>query len=201
MSTAQQRGWGDPDAPGYRQNHIVGVSTGGVKVYVRREIAHLVQGFLHELVQGGYRLDKQADDWGYNNRDIRGRPGVKSNHAWGLAIDINSATNPMTQDGKVHTDMPLWVRESAHRWGFFWGADYSGSRKDPMHFEFLGTPADAHKFPTGRPAPEEDEDMTPDQDKRLREVEAKVNHFQDIFNTWEPWIQEIRDNLKKLAEK
>jgi hypothetical protein len=165
VSDARTRGWGDPDSAGYRQNHIVGVTAGGVTVYVRREIAGLVRGLLSELVQRGYRLDQRQDDWGYNNRDIRGRPGVKSNHAWGLAIDINSATNPMTEDGRVHTDMPGWFREVAHKWGFFWGADYSGSRRDPMHVEFLGTPADVSKYPTNRapvpstPVDDEEEDV------------------------------------------
>jgi D-alanyl-D-alanine carboxypeptidase len=160
VSDARARGWGDPDSAGYRQNHIVGVTVGGVTVYVRREIAGLVRGFLSELVQRGYSLDQRQDDWGYNNRDIRGRPGVKSNHAWGLALDINAVANPMTSDGRVHTDMPPWVREVAHKWGFFWGADYSGARKDPMHFEFLGVPADIKKYPIGgtTPADEQDEE-------------------------------------------
>lgn len=169
MTTARERGWGNPD-PGdvYRRDHIILVTAGNVHLYIRREIANLVKGFCDEIVAKGYRLDVNADDWGYNNRDIRGRPGVKSNHAWGLAIDLNSSKNPMTEDGHVHTDMPSWVPETAAKYGLFWGGHYSGSRKDPMHFEFLGSPEDVSKFPTGNsfiPAPhlpptlEEDEEM------------------------------------------
>lgn len=169
MSTAQERGWGNPD-PGdaYRKAHIIAVRAGGVVLYVRREVVHLFQGFCDEIVARGYKLDVKADDWGYNNRDIRGRPGVKSNHAWGLAVDLNSGTNPMTEDGHVHTDMPSFVPEIAAKYGLFWGGHYSGSRKDPMHFEFLGTPKDVEHYPTGassvpsqqpQPVPQEDEEM------------------------------------------
>lgn len=159
MPDAKARGWGDPGAEGsatakkYAKDHITSVSAGGVKLNVRREVAPLFKGFCDELVASGYPLTAIADDWGYNNRDIRGRPGVKSNHSWGLAIDINSTTNPMTEDGRSHTDMPIErTRKLAARWGLSWGADYSGSRRDPMHFEFLGKPADVTRFPIGAPA-------------------------------------------------
>lgn len=142
MADARARGWGDPDEKGYRARHIVGITAGGQRLYVRKEVAALFQGFLDEIVRRGYRLDEQDDDWGYINRDIRGRAGVKSNHAWGLAIDINSAKNPMTEDGRVHTDMPPWVESVAARWGLAWGGAYSGKRKDPMHFEYLGKRSD-----------------------------------------------------------
>lgn len=150
MTTAEERGWGSPDAPGYQKNHIVRVTAGGVKVNVRKEIQFLVGGFLNECLHRGYRFDKIADDWGYVNRDIRGRPGVKSNHAWGLAIDVNSTSNPMTEDGIKHTDMPSWMPEVARIWGFYWGGLYTGKRKDPMHYEYLGTPADVKRYPLAR---------------------------------------------------
>lgn len=170
MSDARARGWGNPDAANYQRDHIIAVRAGGIVLYVRREIAYLVIGFVDEIVQRGYRLDVRADDWGYNNRDIRGRPGVKSNHAWGLAIDLNSATNPMTEDGHVHTDMPAWVPETAAKYGLFWGGHYSGSRKDPMHYEFLGTPADVAQYPRGgaNPAPPPPSQPTEDEDMAHR---------------------------------
>lgn len=183
MPNPQTRGWGDPGAEGsaaatkYRKNHIVQVNAGGVKLNVRGEVAHLFKGFCDEIVARGYRLDVNADDWGYNNRDIRGRPGVKSNHAWGLAIDLNSDTNPMTADGKVHTDMPDWVRGLAHKWGLFWGADYSGNRKDPMHFEFLGAPADVANYPSTT----QEDDMTPDQAAALDRIDKRTAELHDVL--------------------
>lgn len=149
--TAADRGWGSPGAPGspaaaqYRKQHIVTIDVGGVRLQVRREVAPLFAGFIMQIVQGGYDLSELADDWGYASRYVRGYEAQKilSNHAWGLAVDLNATTNPMTSDGKVHTDMPDWVVDAANRWSLAWGGDYKSRRKDPMHFEFTGTPADA----------------------------------------------------------
>lgn len=165
MSTASERGWGYPGAPGstaeraYRALFIKTIEVGGVRLAVRRQVAHLFEGFINELLATGYRLDVNADDWGFANRDVRGAPGVKSNHAWGLAVDLNAIDNPMTtshpdhagdsgHDGRgVHTDMPPGTNRLAEKWGLRWGANYSGSRADAMHFEFMGTPNDVKKYP------------------------------------------------------
>lgn len=150
-ASADKRGWGWPGAPGsdadrrYRKNHCTTIKVAGISLLVRKEVAPLFVGFIEELTAGGYRLNGSADDWGYANRDVRGRPGVKSNHAWGLAIDLNATTNPMTSDGRNHTDMPPGVSKLAAKYGLRWGGDYSG-RKDPMHFEFIGTPEDAQEY-------------------------------------------------------
>lgn len=169
MATPQDRGWGWPGAPGSTQEReyrkkLTTIVVGGIRLLVRREVAGLFNGFLTELLALGYRLDVNADDWGFANRDIRGRPGVKSNHAWGLAIDINAIDNPMAEphgwhaampghDHRgVHTDMPPETAQLAARWGLRWGANYTGSRADAMHFEFMGRPADVAKYPLGKPA-------------------------------------------------
>lgn len=152
VAPANERGWGWPGAPGstqdrkYRRDHLVWVEAGGVKLLIRKEVADLFVGFIGELTAGGYRLNVRADDWGYANRDVRGRPGVKSNHAWGLAVDLNATTNPMTNDGRNHTDLPPGISKLAAKYGLRWGGDYTGSRKDPMHFEFIGTPRDAQEY-------------------------------------------------------
>lgn len=172
MSTAEARGWGDPDRAGYARDHIVTVTAGGVNLAVRREVAPLFAGFCDELAAGGYPLDRVADDWGYANRDIRGRPGVKSNHAWGLAVDLNATTNTMTSDGRTHTDMPSWVPALAEeRYGLSWGGDYTGDRRDPMHFEFLGTPADAARWVASL---KEDDELTSDQAAQLQQTRDAV---------------------------
>ncbi|HET7713816.1 MAG TPA: M15 family metallopeptidase [Patescibacteria group bacterium] len=68
---------------------------------------------------------------------------MKSNHSWGLALDVNAPANPMTSDGVVHTNLPPNAGKIAKRYGFIWGGDYTGTRKDPMHFEFAGTKKNA----------------------------------------------------------
>lgn len=176
MADARSRGWGWPGKPGsaedrkYQRDHITTITVGGIKLRVRNEVAPLFAGFIVDITSRGYDLSQVADDWGFNNRDIRGRPGVKSNHAWGLAVDLNATTNPMTSDGKVHTDMPRWVVDCATKWGLHWGGNYTGSRKDPMHFEFLGRPSDVDAYPLTR----EDEDMAQVPQEEWEQVKAAV---------------------------
>lgn len=145
VEPANERGWGNPDAPNFRRDNIVRLEVAGVTLPVHRAVAPLFKAFITELCSsryGNYRLNNVTDDWGYANRDVRGRPGVKSNHSWGLAVDLNATTNPMTDDGRCHTDLPSGISALAAKYGLRWGGDYSG-RKDPMHFEFTGTPAEA----------------------------------------------------------
>src|SRR4030095_4450851 len=59
-----------------------------------------------------------------------------SNHAWGLAIDLNALTNP--QGSVLRTDMPKEVGQLAAKYGLRWGGNYQ-KRPDAMHFEFIGT--------------------------------------------------------------
>jgi LysM repeat protein len=111
------------------------------RVNVHKRIARLVDMLLDETERRGYRLD-QTQTGGYVNRQIRntGRP---SNHSWGLAVDCNWRRNPATFDGKVHSDFPPWVVPLWRTYGFANGGNYKGRFKDPMHFEFMGSPADA----------------------------------------------------------
>lgn len=120
MATPRDRGWGWPGAPGsaeerrYRQN-ITTIEVAGIRLAVRKEVAPIFVGFIKDMVTAGYRFDEVRDDWGWANRDIRGRPGVKSNHAWGLAVDLNATRNPM---GSRRTEFDRQeVTDLAKRWG------------------------------------------------------------------------------------
>jgi hypothetical protein len=110
----------------------------GVRITVRSEIAELATLLLNECLRRGYAI-RQADTGAYNCRLIAGSD-VWSNHAWGLAIDINWQLNPMRRP--LTTNIPVWMRQLFNRFGFAWGGDYSGT-PDAMHMEFMGTPAQA----------------------------------------------------------
>lgn len=86
----------------------------------------------------GYRL-VPGWCWGYACRKIAGSSSW-SNHAWGLAVDLNAPKNPMTS--RLVTDMPSWMPALWKSYGFRWGGDYSG-KKDAMHYEFMGSVTDA----------------------------------------------------------
>lgn len=72
----------------------------------------------------------------YNPRFIRGSKTRLSNHAMGLAFDINAQWNRLghkpAKESEYGTVIPLI--ETANAYGFFWGGHYK-NRKDGMHFE------------------------------------------------------------------
>ena len=79
--------------------------------------------------------------WGFANRPIRGST-TPSNHSWGLAIDLDAPSNPMTTNPRAPHTIGSYARGIAAHYGFRWGGDYR-VRKDYMHFEYMGTPASA----------------------------------------------------------
>jgi hypothetical protein len=135
--SAATRGWGS-GWPADNSHKMTTVHAGGVAVSVHGEIAPLVAWLLDQTVAHGYQ-PRHGECWGFANRAIRGT-NTPSNHSWGLAVDINAPANPMTDH--LVTDMPGWMPEMWKGRGFRWGGDYS-RRKDAMHYEFMGTPADA----------------------------------------------------------
>ena len=145
MADAQDRGWGPP-CP---KDDTVEIHAGDVSYgfRVHKRVADIFTAFINELVERGYSLnnDRQRDDWGYACRRIK-NSNSWSNHAWGLAVDINALDNP--QQSPLKTDMPSWVRQPGplmRKYGLRWGGTFSGT-PDPMHFEFMGTPADADRI-------------------------------------------------------
>lgn len=142
--SAQDRGWGPP-CP---DSQIVRISAGGRSFNVHRKVATIFQVFIHELTtRTNYPIDEGTlDDWSYNCRKIAGSTAW-SNHAWGLAVDINSIRNPMKAPPMI-TDMPAWVRNADYllsKYGLKWGGTYQ-TRPDPMHYEFILTPGDADRI-------------------------------------------------------
>ena len=145
---AVDRGWGNPPVA---KSQIKTVTlSNGVKLPVHKRIADLVTFLGNETLRRGYDIDA-AESWGYAPRRIRGLEkrtdvGSWSNHAYGLAVDLNARSNPITDNGKVVTNMPDWLPKLWKSYGFQWGGDFRGKRKDPMHFEFMGTQDDADKY-------------------------------------------------------
>jgi hypothetical protein len=158
--SAADRGWG-PGWPNCQWDKISTLTRDdGLRLPMRDEILRMVEILMDRTEAGGYDI-RPGETWGMACRAIRGssRP---SNHSWGLAVDINAPKNPMASADwhrrnanrltstfpfglQIVTDMSeamvtLW--EDA---GWRWGGRYR-NRPDPMHFEFMGTPADAKRI-------------------------------------------------------
>ena len=143
--------YGDPDARHFEDRNIVGIEFLGRTMYVhRRAERHFLR--LERLFQARAPEYSAAvaygelDDWSYENRAVRGATS-KSNHAFGLAIDVNALTNVLGTTG----DMPAEVVAQWEAEGGDWGGDWS--RPDPMHFETHLTPQQIREryHPDGTP--------------------------------------------------
>ncbi|SDC48549.1 M15 family metallopeptidase [Nocardioides lianchengensis] len=85
---------------------------------------------LEEIVQRGLADKIDPDQYAgcYYPRFIAGSSKL-SNHAFGLALDLNTSTNGRGIPG----DMDRTVVSIFKKWGFAWGGDWNYT--DPMHFE------------------------------------------------------------------
>lgn len=188
-----ENGWGVPPAPGsgggwvwsnytysgspalatFESTYITtntaplgSLRAGSFEMHV--DVRQLFEGFLSELVAGGYVIRHAA---GYSFRCTGqwdcsdGGFEDLSLHAWGLAFDMNSDKNPIrtytSQNGAsacvtpIATDLPEWAIRAAERWGIYWGgygwnsgcnvagASRTSVERDTTHFEFRGSPAQA----------------------------------------------------------
>lgn len=88
---------------------------------------------LHDIF-ANYRRFVGSYDGCYNFRPVRGGTHL-SLHSWGIAIDLNAASNPLGSTDR--SKQPPELVAAFKRHGFWWGADYH-NRKDPMHFQRAG---------------------------------------------------------------
>lgn len=125
---------GDPSSLDWQNKNLVEVKAGnGQKWRVHRDAAKAFEGLFGDLIAAGYNPTSSG---GFNYRNIRGGNKL-SQHAFGTAIDVNAAANPMLARGaSVVTDMPANTGELAKKWGLEWGGTWK--RPDAMHFEWLG---------------------------------------------------------------
>ncbi len=112
-------------------------------------VVEAIQGALTEIKGAGLSrfIDTQNSNRyggcfvGRYNR-LAGNFGAPSRHAWGMAIDINTDTNPQ---GGV-PQMNCAVVRIFRKWGFAWGGNFWPA--DGMHFEYVGERRDQLGYPS-----------------------------------------------------
>ncbi len=134
-----QEHYGNSQKAGFEGRNIVKIEFLGRSMFVHRDASrHFLRlERLFEARAPDYAAAVAAgelDDWSYDLRNVRGAD-VKSNHAFGLAVDINALANPVGTSG----DIPDEVVRQWETEGGEWGGDWN--RPDPMHFETHLTPA------------------------------------------------------------
>lgn len=105
------------------------------KITVHKKVAGQFQALFNEWEKAGLTGHLLTYDGAYQPRLIRGSNTNLSNHAFGVAIDLNAEWNKLAvipalkgQKGSVRELVPI-----AERLGFYWGGHFS--RNDGMHFE------------------------------------------------------------------
>ncbi len=132
-------GWGTGYATA-AQLGVVRYSGGSARV--RKQLVPLVRRlfWLTENVYG-YKI-RPGQTFGYAKRPVRGGSRI-SNHGRGLAIDINSLSNPMSYS--FRSTLPPQLVRVWEQHGFDWGGYYK-SRPDTMHFEFADNVKDVKRY-------------------------------------------------------
>ena len=119
------------------------VRADGLRLPVHKDLVELVAILLDLTELSGYNV-VPGQTWGFACRAIAGT-STPSNHSQGTAIDLNAPANPRRARGlPMLTDIPKAVRKLWTDHGFRWGGNFEWP--DPMHFEFMGTAAQARQI-------------------------------------------------------
>lgn len=105
------------------------------KIYCNRDMMAPLLKSLHSVKNKGLIGVLRSYDGCHSIRAIRGGEGLSA-HAYGLAIDLNAALNPLGADHGGFYDHPDFVKCFTDQ-GFSWGGAWSG-RKDSQHYSFCG---------------------------------------------------------------
>lgn len=100
------------------------------RVTCHRLMLTQLRGALQDVVDAGLASSLTTYDGCYVPRFIERNPENSiSLHTWGIAIDMDAATNYRGIPGTMNPE----VVNIFKRWGFRWGGDWTYT--DPMHFE------------------------------------------------------------------
>jgi hypothetical protein len=120
----------EPDARWVRDNIRTEVVPVMGRVTCHRLMLPQLRGALQEVEDAGLAGTLKTYSGCYVPRFIERDPGGSiSLHTWGIAIDMDAATNYRG----IRGTMDSRVVEIFKRWGFAWGGDWQYT--DPMHFE------------------------------------------------------------------
>lgn len=115
------------------------------KVYCNRDLIPLLSEAFCNIIERGCLIYLKTWDGCHNIRPMRGREklynqlmaaknyaeAVKylSIHSWGMAIDINAASNAFGAEPTMHPDLVKCFTDAGFDWGGLW------RKKDGMHFQ------------------------------------------------------------------
>lgn len=98
------------------------------RIYCNKDlVSPLCEAFCNLHSRG---LADQIKTWDgcFNIRYARGL-STSSLHSWGIAIDINAATNGLGQEAQLSEEVVKCFTDAGFDWGGYW------ARRDGMHFQ------------------------------------------------------------------
>jgi len=119
-----------PDSDWVRNNIVSATVPLFGRVTCHRLMVPQLRGALQDVVDAGLASSLHTYNGCYVPRFIESSPAhAISLHTWGIAIDMDAATNYRGISGTMDPRVVTIFK----RWGFRWGGDWDYS--DPMHFE------------------------------------------------------------------
>lgn len=104
-----------------------------INVPCHKKIGPTLQKVFDDIWAAGLSGHIHSYDGCYVYRTKRKSSKAWSTHAWGIAIDINASSNPMTSKSKMKiSDSQKVIAPYFEKHGFYWGAAFG----DPMHFQY-----------------------------------------------------------------
>lgn len=101
------------------------------KIYCHKLMVPIFDELFQEIVDEGLQSKVQTYGGCFMYRPQR--TGTKlSTHAWGIAIDLNPSTNTQGTSGDMDSGVVQVFKDA----GFEYGGDWSGTVRDPMHFQY-----------------------------------------------------------------
>ena len=99
------------------------------KIYCNKDMKPALEQALRNVRDQGLSAQLQTFAGCFNIRPVRGSDKL-STHSYGLAIDINSESNPLGAEPTMSPELVKCFTDA----GFTWGGNFK--RKDGMHFEY-----------------------------------------------------------------
>jgi hypothetical protein len=99
-------------------------------IYCNKVMKDALLNALNNIINRGYDAQVKTFDGCFMIRNTRGSP-LQSVHSWGLAVDINAATNQLNTVGDMSPELVKCFTDE----NFVWGGTFH--RCDPMHFQYV----------------------------------------------------------------
>lgn len=131
--------YGDPEATGFSEKWITNWDVRKAfpwfpesQIPIHKHYWPILDTVFRALEMKGLHTEIKTFDGAFDIRHIRGSSVVLSTHAWGCAIDMNAALNPLGSEGTWSQALLDVMRMNDVYCGQLWTG-----RKDPMHFAMV----------------------------------------------------------------